>query len=76
MLVADYESFFILNYDDTLNNILNQVIQCDKTERGIKRGNDFLPQFKSQDKSKRAYTTFLDYLQKWAIFGTQYANDK
>lgn len=32
MLVADYEAYYALNYDDTLNNLLNDLlIACDNT---------------------------------------------
>lgn len=47
LLNADYEAFFVLNFEDTLKESLIEVLECDKNDKAIKRGSKFLSKFKN-----------------------------
>jgi hypothetical protein len=73
MLSADYESFYVLNYEEGLIKALIDVVDCDKVERGLKRGEKFCPQYGKD--SPRIYTLLLDCVQKWALFAGGFVKD-
>lgn len=53
-----------------------EVLECDKTERGFKRGDKFYAKFKSPKESQKLYIIFLDFIQKWAFFGDNFGKDE
>lgn len=63
----------MLNYEDGLYKTLIDVIDCDKVERGIKRGDKFFAQFGKD--SAKLYGLVLDYLQKWALLASGFVKD-
>ena len=73
MLSADYEAFYVLNYEDGLYKALVDVVDCDRVERGLKRGEKFFGQFGKD--SAKVYGIVLDYLQKWALFAGGFVKD-
>ena len=73
MLSADYEAFYVLNNEDGLQKALIDVVDCDKVERGLRRGEKFFGQFEKD--SPKVYGIVLDYLQKWALFAGGFVKD-
>ncbi len=73
VLNADYRTFFELNYQSYLKNVLINIVECDKAEKGLKRGENFYGQFGKD--SARMYVLLLDYLQKWAFFSCDFVKD-
>ncbi len=49
MLCADYETFFVLNFEDTLNNLILEIVGCDKVDKSLKRGSKFLSKLKNPE---------------------------